>query len=115
MLLKYTSAILKHCKSSLCPVLESWLKETFLELFLFIIIHYFYYYYYWHYLYLDSHLHITNIIRIETSYSRLLNKSFAQVVQINLYVSKLFHYEISDEKKDSLNKAFESNVQSRNH
>ena len=44
-------------------------------------------------------LHITNIIPIETSYSTLPNKSFAQVIKMNLYVSKLFRHEISDEKR----------------
>ena len=46
-------------------------------------------------------LHITNIIPIETSYSTLPNKSFAQVIKMNLYVSKLFRNEISDEKRPS--------------
>ena len=46
-------------------------------------------------------LHITNIIPIETSYSTLPNKSFAQVIKMNLYVSKLFRHEISDEKRPS--------------
>ena len=44
-------------------------------------------------------LQITNIIPIETSYSTLPNKSFAQVIKMNLYVSKLFCHEISDEKR----------------
>ena len=52
-------------------------------------------------------------MHIEKSYSTLLNKCFAHVIKINLYVSKLFHYEISDEKKICLNRAFEANVESR--
>ena len=39
------------------------------------------------------------MIHMETSYSTLLNKSFAQVSEINLCVGKLYRYEISDEKK----------------
>ena len=51
-------------------------------------------------------------MHICTSYSTLLNKSFAQVIKINLYVSKLYRYEIS-EQKGCLNRAFEANVESR--
>ena len=39
------------------------------------------------------------MIHIETSYSTLLNKSFAQASKINLYMGKLYRYEIPDEKK----------------
>ena len=39
------------------------------------------------------------MIHVETSYSTLLNKSFAQASKINLYVGKLYSYEIPDEKK----------------
>ena len=47
------------------------------------------------------HLHITNIMHFDTSYSTLLNKRFAQVIKINLCVSTLYRYDISDEKKPS--------------
>ena len=45
--------------------------------------------------------HIFHLGPIETSYSTLLSKSFAQVIKMNLYVSKLFRHEISDEKRPS--------------
>ena len=52
------------------------------------------------------------MIHIRTSYSTLLNNGFAQVSKINLYVIKLYRYEIPDEK-DRLNRDIESNVESR--
>ena len=43
-------------------------------------------------------LHTTIMIHIGTSYSTLLNKSFAHVSKFNLYASKLYRYEVPDEK-----------------
>ena len=53
-----------------------------------------------------SFTHHKHNIPIETLYSTLPKKSFAQVM------SKLFGYEISDEKRP-LNRAFKANVESQ--